>query len=107
MLYARQTIWHARDMLPRKPSALEGGNGPQPGRPMHRGERFLPFIGCAGTVNGVQSSLQNALQALSFAAGLVLWRPEQFVWLMLGSLVSVGMAAALYARYAVCAKARR
>lgn len=57
-------------------------------------------MACAGTVNGVQSSLQNALQALSYAAGLVLWRPEQFVWLMIGSLVSVGLAAVLYMRYA-------
>ena len=61
----------------------------------------------AGTVNGVQSSLQNLLQALSYAAGLVLWRPEQFVWLMLGSVVAVAVAAALYAWYAVGVKGDR
>ena len=62
---------------------------------------------CAGTVNGMQSSLQNLLQALSYAAGLVLWRPEEFVWLMVGSVIAVALAAALYARYAMAVKRGR
>ena len=54
------------------------------------------FLLHAGVINGVQSSLQNLLQALSYAAGLVLWRPEHFVWLMLGSVCMVTGATALY-----------
>ena len=49
----------------------------------------------AGAVNGVQSSLQSLFGSLTYAAGLVVWRPEDFSWLMLGSTGRVATAAAI------------
>eukprot|EP00891_Asterochloris_glomerata_P005298 jgi/Astpho2/5298/e_gw1.00075.46.1_t len=48
-----------------------------------------------GAVNGVQSSLQSLFGSLTYAAGLVVWRPEDFSWLMLGSTGIVATAAAI------------
>ena len=53
----------------------------------------------AGVVNGVQSSLQSLFVCLSYAAGLAMWRPEYFSWLMLGSTGIVATAAAIYTTF--------
>ena len=34
------------------------------------------LLGCAGTVNGVQGSLQMLFQSLSYVAGLFIWQPQ-------------------------------
>jgi hypothetical protein len=47
-------------------------------------------------VNGMQSSLQNLLQSLSYVVGLVIWQPRLFVALMAGSVLIVSGALALY-----------
>ena len=44
----------------------------------------------------MQSSLQSLFGSLTYAAGLVVWRPENFTWLMLGSTGIVASAAAIY-----------
>lgn len=54
----------------------------------------------AGTVSGVQASLQSAFEILSFAAGTAVSKPEKFHWLMTGSCTAVGLAACLYYSYA-------
>ncbi len=56
-------------------------------------------------MNGVQGSLCAACEMLSFVAGLLLHRPQQFRLLMLGSCACVAAAAALLARYALAAAA--
>ncbi|KAK9815567.1 hypothetical protein WJX72_006024 [[Myrmecia] bisecta] len=53
-----------------------------------------------GAVNGVQSSLQSVFTSLSYVAGLVLWRPEQFEWLMLGSCGIVLTATIMFSLFA-------
>ena len=57
---------------------------------------------CAGLVNGVQSSLQNLFQSLSFVAGLMYWRPQQFARLMYNSVAVVVLAAAVYTAFSCC-----
>jgi hypothetical protein len=47
----------------------------------------------------VQSSVQSLFEILSFVAGSILSRPQDFHWLMLGSLCSVSGAGALYAAH--------
>jgi len=54
-----------------------------------------------GAVNGVQGSLQSLFQMLAYAAGVVVWRPGQFSFLMAGSVVAVGVAAVLFTLYAL------
>jgi hypothetical protein len=44
--------------------------------------------------------MQSLLSGLSFVAGLVVSRPEDFVWLMLASCAVITMAAMLYTSYA-------
>ena len=44
----------------------------------------------------MQSSLQSLFGSLTYVAGLVVWRPEDFAWLMLGSTGVVATAAAIY-----------
>jgi solute carrier family 40 (iron-regulated transporter), member 1 len=56
--------------------------------------------GSLGTVNGVQSSLQNAFQMASYVAGTAVWQPERFPALMLGSCCVVGAAAATFSAWA-------
>jgi hypothetical protein len=48
--------------------------------------------GQLGAVNGVQSTLQASLGALSFAAGLVISKPSSFWVLAVGSLGAVSLA---------------
>lgn len=54
---------------------------------------------CAGVVNGMQSSLQSLLQSLSYAVGLVIWRPQLFLALMIGSVLVVSVALVLYLHF--------
>ena len=57
---------------------------------------------CAGVVNGVQSSLQNFFQSLSFVAGLVFWSPQDFPVLMYYSAGVVVVAAVIYSSFVCC-----
>lgn len=52
-----------------------------------------------GAVNGVQGSLQSLFQMLAYVAGVVIWRPTQFSFLMAGSVVAVAAAALLFTLY--------
>jgi solute carrier family 40 (iron-regulated transporter), member 1 len=52
-----------------------------------------------GAVNGVQGSLQSLFQMLAYVAGVVIWRPDQFSFLMAGSVAAVGAAAVLFTLY--------
>ena len=54
----------------------------------------------AGVVNGMQSSLQNLLQSLSYAVGLIVWQPQLFIGLMVGSVLVVSTACVLYLHFA-------
>jgi hypothetical protein len=54
----------------------------------------------AGTVSGVQASLQSAFEVLSFLVGAVIHRPQQFHWLMAGSCAAILAATALFQTYA-------
>jgi hypothetical protein len=54
----------------------------------------------AGTVSGVQASLQSAFEVLSFVVGAVINRPQQFHWLMAGSCTAVLAATGLFQIYA-------
>ena len=58
-----------------------------------------------GVVLGVQSAVCAAFEMLSFAAGLVLHRPQQFPALMLGSCCAVATAVLLLARFALSQRA--
>lgn len=60
---------------------------------------LLPCF-AAGTVSGVQASIQSFFEILSFVAGCVVNKPEHFHWLMSGSCCAVASAAALYAAFA-------
>lgn len=62
---------------------------------------------CAGLVNGVQSSLQNLFQSLSYGAGLILWQPQEFAILMFNSVTVVFFAAVLYSVFLCCGPRRR
>lgn len=62
---------------------------------------------CAGLVNGVQSSLQNLFQSLSYVAGLILWQPQDFALLMYNSVAVVVFAAVLYSVFLCCCPTRR
>lgn len=53
----------------------------------------------AGTVSGVQSSIQSFFEILSFVAGCIIHKPEQFHWLMSGSCAAVLAAGGLYLIY--------
>lgn len=55
----------------------------------------------AGTVSGVQASIQSFFEICSFIAGCIVHRPEQFHWLMVGSVCAVLTAAGLYLAF-VC-----
>jgi 1,4-dihydroxy-2-naphthoate octaprenyltransferase len=55
----------------------------------------------AGTVSGVQASIQSFFEILSFVAGLIAHQPQDFWVLMLGSCGSVAAAAGLYIAF-VC-----
>ncbi len=57
---------------------------------------------CVGVVNGVQSSLQNFFQSLSFVAGLVFWSPQDFPVLMYSSAGVVVVAAVIYSSFVCC-----
>ncbi|KAK9837511.1 hypothetical protein WJX81_007687 [Elliptochloris bilobata] len=57
-------------------------------------ERVLPQE--LGVVNGVQSSAQMVFQSLSYVAGLFVWQPQVFEWLMFGSCAVVLFAAIIY-----------
>jgi hypothetical protein len=61
----------------------------------------------AGTVSGVQASLQSAFEVVSFLAGAVVNQPQQFHWLMTGSCGTVGLAAIVYLTYAGSAAGSR
>lgn len=52
----------------------------------------------------MQGSLSNLFQSLSFLAGLVVPRPEDFVWLMLGSWAMVSLACSSYMSWACAAR---
>ena len=54
----------------------------------------------AGVVNGMQSSLQNLLQSLSYAVGLIVWQPQLFIGPMVGSVLVVSIAFVLYLYFA-------
>ena len=54
----------------------------------------------AGVVNGMQSSLQSLLQSLSYAVGLIVWQPQLFIGLMVGSVLVVSTACVLYLHFA-------
>ena len=56
----------------------------------------------AGVVNGVQSSLQNLFQSLSYIAGLVFWSPQDFPVLMYSSAGVVVVAAVIYSTFVCC-----
>jgi hypothetical protein len=60
--------------------------------------RHACFCCCtaAGTVSGVQASIQSFFEICSFIAGIVVHQPHRFHWLMLASCVSVAAAAGLY-----------
>jgi hypothetical protein len=73
---------------------------------MHLLRAQAPAVGpvccmCAGTVSGVQASLQSAFEILSFVAGAVVSSPQQFHWLMAGSSAAVAAAAGLYHVWAI------
>jgi hypothetical protein len=55
----------------------------------------------AGVVAGFQSSLQACFETLSFLAGLYFHDPEQFHWLMIGSLGLVTLAFTLYSSFSL------
>ncbi|KAL0018471.1 hypothetical protein WJX77_004008 [Trebouxia sp. C0004] len=55
-----------------------------------------------GVENGVQSSLQNFFQSLSFVAGLVFWSPQDFPVLMHSSAGVVIVAAVIYSKCVCC-----
>lgn len=57
-----------------------------------------------GVVNGVQSSLQNFFQSVSFAAGIVFWSPQDFPVLMYASAGVVIAAAVIYSSFVCCFK---
>ncbi len=57
-----------------------------------------------GVVNGVQSSLQNLFQSLSYVAGLVFWSPQDFPTLMYASAGVVVVAAILYSVFVCCCR---
>ena len=57
---------------------------------------------CAGLVNGMQSSLQNMFQSVSYGAGLMLWKPQEFAILMYNSVAVVFFAAILYSVFLCC-----
>ena len=54
-----------------------------------------------GTVTGVQGSLQSLFQMLAYVAGVVVWQPQRFVSLMVGSVGVVGVAASIFLGYAL------
>ena len=58
----------------------------------------------AGVVNGVQSSLQNLFQSLSYVAGLVFWSPQDFPLLMYASTGVVYVAAVVYSVFVCCCR---
>ncbi len=62
---------------------------------------------CAGVVNGVQSSLQNFFQSLSFVAGSVFWSPQDFPVLMYSSAGVVVVAAVIYSTFVCCFQVNR
>ena len=47
----------------------------------------------------MQSSLQSLFGSLTYAAGLAVWRPDDFTWLMLASTGVVATAAAVYTAF--------
>lgn len=55
----------------------------------------------AGTVTGVQGSMQSLFEIISFVAGSILSAPPEFHWLMLGSLCAISGAGLLYLAYAL------
>lgn len=59
----------------------------------------LPWA-CAGTVSGVQASLQSSFEIGSFIAGTILRSPKDFHWLMAGSCAAVATAAATFYAFA-------
>lgn len=59
----------------------------------------LHFCAIVGVVNGTQSSLQNLLQSLSYALGLIAWQPQLFMALMAGSVLVVSAALLLYLHF--------
>lgn len=60
----------------------------------------------AGTVSGVQASLQSAFEVMSFLVGALINRPQQFHWLMAGSCAAACAAAGLFQTYACRQRAR-
>ena len=68
---------------------------------MHATAKGLRCVhAAAGVVNGMQSSLQNLLQSLSYAGGLLVWQPQLFIGLMVGSVLVVSIACLLYLHFA-------
>ena len=63
-------------------------------------EKLRCMHDAAGVVNGMQSSLQNLLQSLSYAVGLIVWQPQLFIGLMVGSVLVVSTACVLYLHFA-------
>eukprot|EP00884_Botryococcus_braunii_P015391 jgi/Botrbrau1/2535/Bobra.0079s0023.1 len=62
-------------------------------------ERVLPHE--LGVVNGVQASMQSLLTGLSFLAGLLVWRTDDFVYLMQASCAVIGLSALTFTSYAL------
>ena len=54
-----------------------------------------------GSVTGVQGSFQSLFQMLAYVAGVVVWQPQRFPFLMGGSVGVIGLAAAIYSGYAL------
>ena len=73
----------------------------RPPLPVHAAAEGLKCMrAAAGVVNGMQSSLQNLLQSLSYAVGLAVWQPQLFIGLMVGSVLVVSFACLLYLHFA-------
>lgn len=53
-------------------------------------------VAAAGTVSGVQASLQSAFEMLTFITATIVSRPPQFPWLMAASCAAVCAAACLF-----------
>lgn len=63
--------------------------------------------GNLGSINGVQSSVQSLCQMLMYIAGVVVWQPERFAFLIFGSLCVVGSAALMFSVYAIVQRRSR
>jgi hypothetical protein len=78
---------------------------PDAWRPSGRYYAYAPVR--AGTVSGVQGSLQSAFQMAAYIAGLAVPQPERFPWLMAASCGVVALAALLFTRFALRTRSGR